>query len=1364
MPQPFYPSVNQIINTEKIPEPLKTTITNILNKLFYRAYYAETSALGDTQHYNIIIVTRELGLNLFGGESGFELIVNPGVTNDTSEIQLSFQYNIPILKFIRGINLQELEMPEDYFNLFREIVQFSPADFLTSAVEYFYGSDEQAYENFVDYYNTNRDTAYPEITYPVNSDGQSVNPYDLWEYFANNGLNIYEYIFDNLILVQNDVEQSFTSLFGVFKTVLGDISINDIIDLFLPKITATISDIKLALAFPRTLLLPIDANGEIIEDEETKAKLVFNAESLIYSTESGLDFENVSSISTETPVMLGKTGLIANIKNLKFDLRNDRNIPEIDQDGRATSFKGIYVESCEITLPNNWVKNGQTNKLIANDLIIGTEDGISGKFSIANYPFENLANFEVSTVNKIHVNQSESKITVEGPNNTEVVIPFDGTKDVYIRDTPISPNPVNFSHYYKVDKTTGAISTPAAPSGLLNYKFNSDLAIALDSFSIEFSKGEVVSSCIIGTLTIRETAVRIAVTIDDGLLINATVPGGQPIIDNNAVTIILNGLTLGRKNDISIFGFAGKGLIKSDNPFVQKFIPNSVVVRHLLYQSDNTLEFDVGIGWKSGFSVTGNDKNGLQIVIPINRNSDNDPAVKIDSIKIVAKKQNGELDINTSLIGATLNIGVVKATVNGLGFTTEITFPEGGGNLGDANARLALLPPTGIGIKVEGGAVTGGGFLDFDSENGRYSGALDLAFTKLSLAAIGILLTKLPGGKKGFSLLALISVKFDPAIQLGLGFTLGKVGGVLGLHRIMNPDSISAGVRDGSMAKVMFPNKPSENAPTIISQLESYFPSAEGSFVFGPMAEIGWGTPTLISLELALIIQINPFNIGIAGVLRSLLPSVEKALLKLQVAFFGEINIPKKFIKFDASIFDSTLLTFSLSGDMVARVFWGDKGGFLISVGGFHPNYTVPAEMEIKHPVRRLSITLIDTNNFKLKSEAYFAVTSNTVQFGTKVELYAGFSEFSINGLLQFDALIYFKPSFSFQVGLHASVSIKVFRKNLMGIDIKFDLSGPNNWHAKGVGKFEVLFIDFEIDFDKTWGERKADDEPPAVNVYSLFENAIKEKKNWELIYEQDDSTLINFREVANSDLMYLPGSLLTFNQRIVPLGVAIDKYGNRKVIGQNQIDGKDRFEITGVTLCCDSASDCDVTSVKIPLFLEDLKDQFAPGEFFSLSNSNDSNAKAQSFLKTPSFESYKSGVTTQLPDDLLSPYDFSYIRRKNLKLQEIYIDSTENDANHIAAVAEESNEVFNNSQWNNSSSLSELSPFSNAAIAFSPTNSYSVSNEKFIIVNTNTFDLYDSTEYDTENEASQALKYLIKDGITQAGDYIVIPDYELAI
>ena len=78
-------------------------------------------------------------------------------------------------------------------------------------------------------------------------------------------------------------------------------------------------------------------------------------------------------------------------------------------------------------------------------------------------------------------------------------------------------------------------------------------------------------------------------------------------------------------------------------------------------------------------------------------------------------------------------------------------------------------------------------------------------------------------------------------------------------------------------------------------------------------------------------------------------------ILNLQVSFLGRRRLrASKELTFDASLFDSRLLTFTLTGDMAVRLYWGDNANFLLTVGGFHPAYT-PPPMGLR-PLNRLAI------------------------------------------------------------------------------------------------------------------------------------------------------------------------------------------------------------------------------------------------------------------------------------------------------------------------------------------------------------------------------------------------------------------------
>ena len=94
------------------------------------------------------------------------------------------------------------------------------------------------------------------------------------------------------------------------------------------------------------------------------------------------------------------------------------------------------------------------------------------------------------------------------------------------------------------------------------------------------------------------------------------------------------------------------------------------------------------------------------------------------------------------------------------------------------------------------------------------------------------------------------------------------------MNRTMSVDALRAGFRAHHLDSVLFPTDPIDNAPQIISDLSSFFPPADGRYVFGPMFALGWGTPTLITLSVGVILEIpDPVTIMILGEIKMALPT-----------------------------------------------------------------------------------------------------------------------------------------------------------------------------------------------------------------------------------------------------------------------------------------------------------------------------------------------------------------------------------------------------------------------------------------------------------------------------------------------------------
>ncbi|HEV7921896.1 MAG TPA: DUF6603 domain-containing protein [Thermoanaerobaculia bacterium] len=563
----------------------------------------------------------------------------------------------------------------------------------------------------------------------------------------------------------------------------------------------------------------------------------------------------------------------------------------------------------------------------------------------------------------------------------------------------------------------------------------------------------------------------------------------------------------------------------------------------LLGGSDVEGELDLGLEWApdTGLRVTGS--GGIELAIPLHRQLG---PIEIQTIYVALKiKDDGTLALEVSSAIAAM-LGPLTAVADRMGAQLDLRFASGTeGRFGPFDLALRFKPPSGVGLSVDAGPVRGGGFLTFDFDRGEYGGAMQLTFSGfLSLTAFGLINTRNPDGSSGFSLIIVITAEFGTGIQLGFGFTLIGVGGILGLNRSVNTQPLLEGARTGSINNILFPRNVAANAPRILSDLRSFFPQHQGSFLVGPLAKLGWGTPPLITATLAIIIEIPPGNLYILGVLNVLLPTEETAVLRLRVAFFGGIEFDKKRLFFFAGIFDSRILTIPIEGELGLVIAWGDDPSFVVTVGGFHPSFQ-PPPLPIPTP-RRISVELINTPVAHVRVEGYFAVTSNTVQFGARAELFFGLDSVNVQGHIAFDALFQFSP-FHFIITISASFSLEAFGVGLFSVRIRGTLEGTSPWRAAGEGSISLFFFDISADFDITWGERRDTSIAP-VDVLPLLTGELNKKENWRAVLPPANNLLVALRKLpAEETLVLHPVGVLQVSQRLLPLDLKLDKVGNRK-------------------------------------------------------------------------------------------------------------------------------------------------------------------------------------------------------------------------
>ena len=606
-------------------------------------------------------------------------------------------------------------------------------------------------------------------------------------------------------------------------------------------------------------------------------------------------------------------------------------------------------------------------------------------------------------------------------------------------------------------------------------------------------------------------------------------------------------------------------------------------------------KFSFALVWSSkrGFSING--EGGIEVTIPLNKRVS---AVELRSITAGLQASSQSMGVSVGASGS-LSLGPLVVSVDHVG--VEIVFvPRKAGLLGKHDLRVGFKPPSGVGLAIDAGVVVGGGYLFFDRDRAEYAGVLQLEIGEIAVGAVGLLTTRMPDGSDGFSLLLIITAEFAP-IQLGFGFTLNGLGGLLGVNRTVVVDVLREGLRARTLDSVMFPEDPVRNAPQIVSDLRRVFPPAPDQYVLGPMAILGWGTPPLLRAELGVVLELpSPLRLVVMGQLAAAFPSfeVDPKLVNLKMDVLGVLDFGRKEASLDAALYDSRVSVYALEGEMAMRMRWGGDPSFALAVGGMHPRFQPPPGFP---SLKRVSVALGKGNNPRLRLEGYLALTSNSIQVGARLDLYAKAGRASVRGELSFDALFEFDP-FRFEVAIRARVTVKAFGASV-GVGLRLTLSGPTPWRAKGRVSIEICWVDVSVGFNVTIGPGRQPALPPPADVWTLLATALADARAWSAELPGQGQRLATLREVPGDGALAVhPLGTLAVRQRVVPLDTALETYGGAPV-GSGR-----RFTVSAYQIGGSAFQPVE----------RHLDDYFAPSQFFEMSD--------EEKVAAPSFEEMPAG------------------------------------------------------------------------------------------------------------------------------------------
>jgi hypothetical protein len=564
------------------------------------------------------------------------------------------------------------------------------------------------------------------------------------------------------------------------------------------------------------------------------------------------------------------------------------------------------------------------------------------------------------------------------------------------------------------------------------------------------------------------------------------------------------------------------------------------------------------------------------------------PGVELREFTIVLpdpKKAGNEIDLKATLAA---KIGDVVGMV-----------VEGGGvrilyGAGRAPFDVRPLPPDAAGVRIDASVVKGGGYLYI--KDNEYGGILDLQFLKVGVTVVG-LLTPDP-----FSMVLIVSVHFTPKIELGLGFTLNGLGGLLALERRVATDVLRQDVRDGTADLLLFPENPIEAAPTILQKVRDVFPAQQGAFVVGPIALLGWGSQAgFVVAKIGIVLCLPDPKLVLLGAVQIGVPSAEvpanKRIVDLRAEIYGEFT--PEYLLFIVSLNNSRVATLHIGGDLGLLVRWAGGENFALSVGGFHPRYTAPPELA---DLRRLSLDLAPGIDWlRFTAEGYFALTANSLQFGGALYFKASVGPADAEAWFKLNALFVWSPRFYFEADLSVGLSVKIFGHSFCGVSFTGMVEGTTPWRLQGTATVDLGFFgshDIHIG-PVEWGERDVS-VPDKVSPRDIVAKALADPQAWKPALPAGADLLVRLQR-DDTPLLVHPLGALEVRQGMVPLDTTIDRIGQAPVTAHR------------VSLVSPAVGGTPAAA------MSQLTDDFAPGHFLNLSQDEQ--------VSRPDFESFPAGL-----------------------------------------------------------------------------------------------------------------------------------------
>ncbi|MET8136836.1 DUF6603 domain-containing protein [Streptomyces sp. NPDC005251] len=330
------------------------------------------------------------------------------------------------------------------------------------------------------------------------------------------------------------------------------------------------------------------------------------------------------------------------------------------------------------------------------------------------------------------------------------------------------------------------------------------------------------------------------------------------------------------------------------------------------------------------------------------------------------------------LLDASLNVAGLALTLDGLAVGIDLSDPAGG-------PQFALR---GLGVSYSSGEVeiSGAFLVDTVKYDGRdlpaYSGKAVLRTKTFSLGALGSYV-QLPEGPSLFVYAFLDYPIGGPPVF----FVEGLAAGFGYNRRFIAPD-VAAVATFPLVAEAAGTQAPGALADELRA-LQDYLPPSPGDFFLA----IGVHFSSFRMIDSVLLLSVGfgrRFEVNLLGLSTLVLPSPDAVkagatpLAQVQLALRATLVPDEGYFALRAQLTENSYLLSRdcrLTGGFAFQVWFGDdhNGDFVLSVGGYHPRFTVPAHYPT---VPRLGFNWQVTPQLAMKGSAYFALTPSALMAG----------------------------------------------------------------------------------------------------------------------------------------------------------------------------------------------------------------------------------------------------------------------------------------------------------------------------------------------------------------------------------------------